>query len=99
MHYKYFVFLLLLISCFSIAPTAEASVCRNYGEGEICILDLKRSAKNYWEYRAIVSIDGVKKPLELYNCRSRIAVKKDGKVVPFGEKDPGQFICSFFNKK
>lgn len=49
--------------------------------------------------RAIVSIDGVKKPLELDNFRSRSTVKKDGKVVPFGEKDPGQFIGSFFNKK
>lgn len=96
---KCVAFFLLLISCFSIAPTADASVCRNYGEGQICILELKRSAKNYWEYRAIVSIDGVKKPLEIYNCRSRSTVKKDGKVVPFGEKDPGQFICIFFKKK
>jgi len=96
---KCVAFFLLLISFFWIALPAEASVCRNYDEQQICIVDIKRSAKNYWEYRAIVSIDGVKKPLELYNCRSRNAVKKDGKVVPFGEKDPGQFICSFFKKK
>ena len=96
---KYIAFVLLLISFFSIALPANASVCRNYGGREICILDIKRSAKNYWEYRASVSIDGMKKPIELYNCRRRSTIKKDGTVVPFTENDPGQLICSFFNNK
>jgi hypothetical protein len=95
---KCVVFVLLLISFFWITLPAKASVCRNYDGQQICIVDIKRSAKNYWEYRAIVSIDGVKKPLEIYNCRSRSTVKKDGAVVMFGENDPGQLICSFFNK-
>lgn len=96
---KCVVFVLLLISFFWITLPAKASVCRNYGRQQICIVDIKRSAKNYWEYRAIVSIDGVKKPLEVYNCRSRSTVKKDGTVVPFGENSTGKLICSFFNKK
>lgn len=96
---KYVAFVMLLISFFSIALPVNASVCRNYGGREICIVDLKRSAKNYWEYRAIVSVDKVKKPLEIYNCRSRSTVTKDGKIVPFTENDAGEMICSFFNKK
>lgn len=96
---KCVVFVLLLISFFWITLPAQASICRNYGGQQICIVDIKRSAKKYWEYRAIVSIDGVKKPLEIYNCRSRSTVKKDGAVVMFGENDPGQLICSFFRQK
>ena len=49
-------------------PTANAAMCRvreawtesNRFEQQVCILKLKRSAKNYWEYRAKVSIDGEK---------------------------------------
>ncbi len=96
---KCVAFFLLLISFFWITFPAKASVCRNYHGQQICIVDIKRSAKNYWEYRAIISIDGVKKPLEVYNCRSRSTVKRNGKVVPFGENDPGQLICSFFKQK
>jgi len=51
---KCVAFFLLLISCFSIALTAEASVCRNYGEREIYLL-LKRSATNSWEGQLLVS--------------------------------------------
>lgn len=96
---KYIMSFILLIFCCSIALPAAASVCRNYEGKQICIVDLKRSAKNYWEYRAIVSIDGVKQPVEIYNCRSRSRVKKDGTLLPFAEKDAGKLICSFFKHK
>jgi hypothetical protein len=96
---KYVVSILILIFCCSIALPATASVCRNYEGKQICIVEIDRSAKNYWEYRAIVSIDRVKQPRETYNCRSRSRVKKDGTLVPFAKNDPGQLICSFFKKK
>ena len=64
-------YLLLLIYFCCVALPAEASVCRNYQGREICIVDIKRSAKNYWEYRVILSVGGVKQPLEVYNCRDR----------------------------
>jgi hypothetical protein len=96
---KYVCYLLLLIGFFCAALPAEASVCRNYQGREICIVDIKRSAKNYWEYRVILSVDGVKQPLEVYNCRSRSTVKQDGTVLPFGQNNPGEFVCRFFNKK
>ncbi len=90
---------LLLISFFWIALPAEASVCRNYQGREICIVDIKRSAKNYWEYRVILNVDGDKKPLEVYNCRDRTTLKKDGTVLQFGQNNPGEIVCHFFYKK
>ncbi|MEG3841057.1 hypothetical protein [Microcoleus sp. herbarium14] len=92
-------FFLLLISFFGIALPAEASVCRNYQGREICIVDIKRSAKNYWEYRVILSVDGEKKPLEVYNCRDRTTLKKNGTMLGFGENNPGEIVCRFFYKK
>ena len=96
---KCFCWLLLLISFFWVALPAEASVCHNYQRREICIVDIKRSAKNYWEYRVIISVDGVKQPLEVYNCRDRTTVKKDGTVLQFGQNNPGEIVCRFFHKK
>ncbi|MEG4841210.1 hypothetical protein [Microcoleus sp. B9-D4] len=90
-------FLLLIFFCWAALP-ADASVCRNDRGREICIVDIKRSAKNYWEYRVILSVDGVKKPLEVYNCRDRTTVKKDGTVLAFGQNNPGEIVCRFFNK-
>jgi len=85
---KYTVLLLLvLILSFTLAPPTYASVCRNYNGQQICILSINRSAKNYWEYKASVSVNGVKRPIEVYNCRERAKV----------QKDPGKLICSFFN--
>ncbi|MEG3989365.1 hypothetical protein QUA13_19800 [Microcoleus sp. S28C3] len=92
-------YFLLLIFFFWVALPAEASVCRHDRGREICIVDIKRSAKNYWEYRVILSVDGVKKPLEVYNCRDRTTVKKDGTVLAFGENNPGEIVCRFFNQK
>ncbi|MGL5060767.1 MAG: hypothetical protein ACRC62_12390 [Microcoleus sp.] len=93
------VSLIILIFWCSAALPATASVCRNYDSKQICIVDIKRSAKNHWEYRAIISIDGVKQPRETYNCRSRSKIKKDGTVLPFSENDAGKLICSFFKQK
>ncbi|WP_392533531.1 hypothetical protein [Nostoc sp. C117] len=83
---------------------ASASVCKNYDvydgvrlHHQICILSINRSAKNYWEYRAAVSVDGIKTPIEVYNCRERVKVQQDGTLLPFGQKSPGEMICSFFN--
>ncbi|WP_335211554.1 hypothetical protein [Nostoc sp.] len=96
--------MLLLILVFSMVDPAFASVCRNYDvydglrlHQQICILSINRSAKNYWEYRAAVSVDGVKRPVEVYNCRQRVKVQHDGTVLAFQQKDPGEMICSFFN--
>ncbi len=95
---KIIALLLFLTLWFAVALPAEAAFCRNSNDRIICILSIKRSAKNYWEYRAAVSIDRVKRPIEVYNCRDRIRVRKDGIVVPFKSNGPGELICRFFQK-
>lgn len=94
---KYIIFVLLLILFFLVAFPAFASVCRNYNGHQICILSINRSAKNYWEYRASVSVDGVKTPIQVYNCRQRVKIQQNGSVLPFEQKSAGEMICSFFN--
>ena len=81
----------------AVTLPAQASFCRN-SERLICILSIKRSAKNYWEYRAAVSINHVTRPIELYNCRNRLRVRQDGKVIPFQIHGAGELICNFFQK-
>src|ERR687885_2472480 len=95
---KFMALLLFLTLSFAVALPAEASFCRNSNNHSICILSIKRSAKNYWEYRAAVSIDGVKRPIEVYNCRDRIRVRNDGTVMPFESNGPGEVICNFFQR-
>ncbi|MBE9050235.1 hypothetical protein IQ243_07375 [Nostocales cyanobacterium LEGE 11386] len=95
---KYIALVLLIILSNLVAFPATASVCRNYEGQQICILSINRSAKNYWEYRAIVSIDQVKRPIEVYNCRERVRVRQDGKIVPFAHNGAGKLICSFLQK-
>ncbi|MBU7582934.1 MAG: hypothetical protein KAF91_08490 [Nostoc sp. TH1S01] len=95
---KYFALILLLIVSNCYIFPAYASVCRNYEGHQICILSINRSAKNYWEYRAVLSVDGEKRPLEVYDCRQKVRIQLDGTVVPFENHDPGQLVCSFFKK-
>jgi hypothetical protein len=97
--------LLFLSVTFAVALPAQALFCRKSDllaaalrYRLICIISIKRSAKNYWEYRAAVSIDQVARPIELYNCRDSIRVRQDGKVIPFQANGAGKLICSFFQK-
>ncbi|MEQ9621021.1 hypothetical protein [Coleofasciculus chthonoplastes] len=93
---KWIAVLGLLVLSWTVAFSAEASMCRTIKDDTICILRIKRSAKYYWQYRAAVSIDGVKRPVEIYNCRDRTRVRQDGVVVSFEPDGAGEFICSFF---
>ncbi|ERN43192.1 hypothetical protein KR51_00000850 [Rubidibacter lacunae KORDI 51-2] len=77
-----------------VTAPAEAAFCRTVAGHSICILDIKRSAKYHWEYRARVSVDGKKRPFEVYNCRRRIRVRRDGRIVPFDDDGVGNSICS-----
>ncbi len=95
---RFISLVLLLTLSWGIAPPAQASFCRNSHNHLICILSIKRSAKNYWEYRAAVSIDGMKRPIEVYNCRDRLWVRQDGSIIPFEPNSPGELICNFVHK-
>jgi hypothetical protein len=64
-------------------PALAAPVCRSIQDHDICILSIKRSAKNFWEYNAAVSIDGKRGPKEAYNCRSRYKTLRDGSIEYF----------------
>lgn len=98
MNIKYIVFIILIILSVNIALPAKASVCRNYNGNSICILEIKRSAKYHWQYRASVSVNGKVKPIEIYNCREQIKIQKNGNRVPFSSNGAGQLICSILNK-
>ena len=77
----------------AIAP-AQGQTCQTFNGHQICAVSIKRSAARYWEYRTVVSIDGVKQPLELYNCRDRTrALASDGSLVPFLTGKTGDWIC------
>ncbi|MEO1429255.1 MAG: hypothetical protein AAFS12_06410 [Cyanobacteria bacterium J06632_19] len=93
---------LVLISLniiFSFAfPANAAPTCRDFNGHEVCILNIKRSAKRYWNYRTTISIDGKKQPTEIYNCRGEFKIQKNGKIVRFGEDGVGNLICQFFKK-
>lgn len=102
---KYLAFSIVLILTFAAMLPAEAYTCRNYNGHQICILNIKRSAKNHWQYKASLSVDGVKLPIETYNCRDgqtllreHPSIQNNGKVMPFAKDDVRQVICSFFKK-
>lgn len=80
-------------------PMADAAMCRERNDQQVCILKLKRSAKNYWEYRAQVSIDGKKQAnKEIYNCRDRTLTRKGKYPIPFKLNSPGELVCEIFQK-
>ena len=95
------LFLLLMLLCWLwFTPVADAAMCGDRNGQQVCILKLKRSAKNYWEYRAKVSIDGGKhRDLEIYNCRDRTLTRKGKYPIPFKANSPGELVCQTFHKQ
>ena len=89
------VVLLPLILAMTLALPVATS-CRTLNNHTVCILDIQRSAKNYWQYRAAISIDGIAKPAEFYNCRDRHIVQKDGTRIKFDPDGIGNFICRLY---
>lgn len=93
------IILLLLLGFFCVIPLpAFASYCRDYRGNTICILSIKRSAKYHWEYRASVRINGIKRPIEIYDCRHHIRVHKDGTAIPFEHNGAGELICNVLKR-
>jgi hypothetical protein len=91
---------MLLVFWFTFAPIAHADMCRVRFGQQVCILKLKRSAKNYWEYRATVSIDGEKqRAKEIYNCRDRTLIRKEKYPISFQSNSPGELVCGLFQKQ
>lgn len=80
------------------APAGAALLCRRVEGHSICIERIQRSAKNFWEYRAIVTVDDEQRPLEVYNCRDRTRTTTNGTVVPFEPNGVGQLICRVLDR-
>lgn len=75
------------------APATE-DACKTFSGHQVCISSIRRSARSYWEYRTVVSVDGTKQPLELYNCRDRTRIlASDGTSVPFLTGKTGDWVC------
>lgn len=93
---KTWIILLILVLSIAIMATAEAATCRTVDDHEICIVTIKRSAKNYWEYRAQVRIDGEPKPMQVYDCRSRQTIQANKVLEIFEQDGTAEVVCSFF---
>jgi hypothetical protein len=81
----------------AIVP-ARAEFCRQVDGHQICILKIERSAKNYWQYQAMASIDGVEKPIASYDCRDRLITDFDGNLSSFRSRQDGKLICSLYRR-
>ncbi|MEM9272309.1 MAG: hypothetical protein AAGA80_05010 [Cyanobacteria bacterium P01_F01_bin.143] len=91
---------LLIVSSFFISPSTEADTCKLWSGHQVCIVRIKRSAKYYWEYRTILSVDGQKQPEIVYDCRHFSYLRPDKTQISFEEdsEDLGNFVCGLFNK-
>ncbi len=89
---------LVVILFFIVTLPVKALTCRYLNNHRICIIDIKRSAKYHWQYTAVVSVDGVKKPTQVYNCRDRLQIREDGTTAPFALDGVGELICSLLEK-
>jgi hypothetical protein len=81
------------LSILGVPDAAAADVCRSIDGHEVCIVTIKRSAKNYWEFNAAVRIDGKRGPKEPYNCRSKYKTNPDGRLERFGKGSIGALVC------
>ena len=79
---------------YSAQASSQATACYVSSGHDICIESLRRSAQRYWEYRTVISVDGVRQPLELYNCRDRTrTLPADGSTIPFLTGKTGDWVC------
>ena len=92
-----FVLLFVIINNIFISP-AQALMCRSYDQDLICILNIKRSAKYYWRYRTEITINGVRQPMMIYDCRQKMKISQNGRQVSFADNGFGNFICQTLNK-
>jgi hypothetical protein len=88
----------LLIWSMGVAP-AYAEFCRQVDGHRICIVDIKRSAKNYWQYQAVVTNDGVESPPASYDCRERLITDLAGNLTSFRSRKDAQFVCSLYRRR
>ncbi|WP_309732473.1 hypothetical protein [Chamaesiphon sp. OTE_75_metabat_556] len=77
----------------------RAEFCRQTDGHRICIVSIKRSAKNFWQYQAIVSTDGIDRPSASYDCRARLITEADGNTASFRSRPDGKIVCSLYRRR
>jgi hypothetical protein len=92
------LFCLVLLGWAVIVAPAQAEFCRQVDGHRICILSIKRSAKNYWQYQATVSTDGIQQPAASYDCREKSIVEADGNMALFRSRLDGSIVCSLYRR-
>lgn len=88
----------LLLWWTSVTP-ARAEFCRQVEGHQICIVSIKRSAKNYWQYQAMVTTDGVARPTASYDCREQLITDLDGNTASFRSRRDGKIVCSLYRRR
>jgi hypothetical protein len=73
---------------------AQGSICDRRNGQQICVEQMQRSAKNYWEYRVRLTVNGVIQPLVFYDCRQRKKSLARGVWVDVVEDKIDRFACS-----
>ena len=76
------------------SPVEASPLCRTVADHQVCILKITRSAKYYWEYRAVVKVDSNRRPLGRYNCRTYDYIDRQGQRR--ADDVAAQVICSLF---
>ena len=68
----------------------------------ICLQQIKRSAKNYWEYRVTLKIGDRRKVTRVYDCRSHSYWQEDlAQVVELDKTEQNQlekYVCRLYRK-
>ena len=92
--------LVILLACglvFGTAGKAIAQQCRVIGGQEICLVSVKRSAKYYWQYRAVLKIDGKQQPREKFDCHPRNTKMQSDRQSLQDKKHA--FVCNIIPKR
>lgn len=89
----------IMISLMTVSSSIAAPLCHTIQNQTVCILTIKRSAKNYWEYSAAVSIDGKRGRKEPYNCRGRYKTRRDGSIEYFDNSSIGTLVCKTYKPR
>lgn len=81
-----------------IVPVTKAATCQDIAGERVCLPKIKRSAKNYWEYRVTFNVDGIKQPPRVYNCRDRYYTISDSIRVYYKQNDKlSKLVCRLYN--
>lgn len=90
------IVLMLMVWPMDSQRAVAAPICRMVQAQNVCILSIKRSAKNFWEYNAAISVEGKRGPKELYNCRNRYKVLREGQIEYFEKDSIGSLVCKIY---